>query len=57
MATKRQTTMTKIVREQRLKERRVLKQEKKQAAADLRSTGTPAGGFPAEPETGASVAG
>ncbi len=36
-SSKRQTTMAKMQREQRLRERRVLKQEKKQAAAEARN--------------------
>jgi hypothetical protein len=36
-SSKRQTTMAKMQREQRLRERRVLKAEKKQAAADARA--------------------
>jgi hypothetical protein len=40
MATKRQTTMAKIQREQALRERRELKQQKKRAAAEARSART-----------------
>lgn len=45
-SSKRQTTMAKLQREQRVREKRQLKAEKKQAVKEAKAAGIPLGGEP-----------
>ena len=51
MATKRQTTFAKMQREQKVKERRALKLEKKQAAREAKAAGETASPEPPADES------